>query len=502
MSNGLKMTIITVLAVLVLLALLRWSGEKQAGPSAGTALVMYCAAGSKPPVEEIAKQYEAAYGVKIQLQYGGSGTLLSNLQIADKGDIYLAADHSYVDIARGKGLIDEELPVADQRAVIAVRKGNPKKIQSLEDLLRNDVRVALGSPDAASIGKHMMKILTAEGKWTALQKRVQTTGVFKPTVNEIANDVKIGAVDAAVVWDNVAAQYPELEAIHVPLFDASVKQITVTILKTTRNPTDALRFARYLTARDRGAAVFREMGYDAVQGDVWAEHPEVVLFSGGVNRLAVQDTLAEFEEREGVTVLTTYQGCGILVGEMKAGMRPDAYFACDSSYMEQVSDLFLDRIDVAETDMVILVHKGNPKNIRSLEDLSKPGVRVAVANPKYSALGGLSVKLLKKAGLYDSVQKNITYGDAPTADLLTVRVRTDREDAAIVYRANTVYVTEELDVVEIDHPAAHAIQPVSVAKDSKYRYLMERLVSAILSAESQERFESKGFSWRGGEGRQ
>ena len=59
---------------------------------------------------EIARRYEEAYGVKVMLQYGGSGTLLNNLQLADKGDLYLAADHSYTDIARGKGLIAEELP--------------------------------------------------------------------------------------------------------------------------------------------------------------------------------------------------------------------------------------------------------------------------------------------------------------------------------------------------------------------------------------------------------
>ena len=497
MTNGLKVTAATAVAVVVLIGLLKCGGNKPAGPEQGTSLVMYCAAGMKPPVERIAKQYEAEYGVHVQLQYGGSGSLLSNMQVADKGDLYLAADYSYIEIAREKGLIAESMPVANLTAVIAVPQGNPKNIQSLEDLLRKDISVALGNPSAASIGKHTKKKLADQ--WPLLEKRVQASGVFKPTVNELANDVKIGAVDAAIIWDSVTAQYTELEAVHVPLLDHSVKHVHVAILKNSGAPTEALRFARYLTARDRGLKTFLEMGYAAIDGDAWAVSPELVLFSGGVNRLAVQDTLAEFEKREGVRIVTTYNGCGILVGEIKAGMRPDAYFACDTSYMDAVNDLFLDRINIAETDIVILTQKDNPKNIQSLEDLTKSGIRIAVANPEYSALGGLTVKLLEKAGLYAPVKKNITYGDSPTADFLTVRVKTGREDAAIVYRANTIHVGDELEVIEIDHPAAKAVQPISIGKASKYKHLMGRLVEAICAADSKEHFETKGFRWRGDE---
>ncbi|MFK7776881.1 MAG: substrate-binding domain-containing protein, partial [Gimesia sp.] len=71
-------------------------------------LTMYCAAGIKPPVAAAAAQFAAEeYGIPIHLQYGGSGTLLSNLQVAKKGDLYLAADTSYIEIAREKNLLKE-----------------------------------------------------------------------------------------------------------------------------------------------------------------------------------------------------------------------------------------------------------------------------------------------------------------------------------------------------------------------------------------------------------
>jgi len=237
-------------------------------------LVFYCAAGVNPPVAEVVKDYQEQLGVTVSVQYGGSGTLLSNLRVAQTGDLYLAADASYIEIARAQGLIAETIPLAIQRPVIVAAKGNPRKIQSAKDLLREDVRVALGNPDAASIGKQTEAAMSKAGLWESLQRAVQSRGVFKPTVNDVANDVKIGTVDAGVVWDAVARQYPQLEIVAPLTEDPNfAMEITVAVLRSSRWPTEALRFARYLSARDKGLEVFRRHHYTVVDGDVWANRP-------------------------------------------------------------------------------------------------------------------------------------------------------------------------------------------------------------------------------------
>lgn len=473
-------------------------GSRQAPDDREHPLVLYCAAGTKPPVKAVVQEYMEEQDVDIQLQYGGSGTLLSNLQVSKTADIYLAADQTYIDLAQEKGLLAEVLPVAHQRPVIAVRKGNPKDIRAISDLLREDVKVALGSPDAASIGKQTRAVLQRTGDWSALEAHVKKGGVFKPTVPEVANDVKIGAVDAGITWDTTLALYPELEAVRFPAFDEAPQLISVAVLEWCDQPTRALHFARYLTARDRGLLHFQKMGYDVVDGDVWADRPEIVLFSGGVNRVAIQRTLKEFEHREGVDIITNFNGCGILVGEMKTGKRPDAYFACDASYLTSVHDLFLDETTISETDMVILTRKGNPKEIHTLQDLTRPGIKIAVANPEYSALGGLTRQLLEEAGIYEQVRENITYGDAPTADYVASRVKLQREDVGIVYRANTLKLKDELEVISVGHSAAKAVQPIAVGRNSPHRHLVQRLVDALKSAESRRRFEASGFRWASG----
>ena len=112
-------------------------------------------------------------------------------------------------------------------------------------------------------------------------------------------------------------------------------------------------------------------GFRVSGGDLWADVPELSVFAGSMLRPAIDETITAFEEREGVRVSRVYNGCGILVAQMKGGQVPDAYFACDTEFMEQVPDLFPEPVDVSQNELVILVQKGNPHNIGSLRDLTQ-----------------------------------------------------------------------------------------------------------------------------------
>jgi molybdenum ABC transporter molybdate-binding protein len=488
-SSATKIILFSLLAVFVLVGALLWDPAEKTAEVVEKPLVFYCAAGMKIPVEKIVKQYETEYGVPVQVQYGGSGTLLNNLQVSGTGDLYLAADHSYIDLAREKDLLAEAIPLAILRPILAVPKGNPKNIQGLQDLLREDVSLALANPDAASIGKISEQLLEQAGIWERVEAR---TTVFKPTVNDVANDVKLGTVDVAMIWDAVAKQYPEMEIISLPESDKFAQEITIGILKSTQRPTASLRLARYLGGREKGLQIFKEEGYQPLEGDVWQETPEVVLYSGGVNRLAIEETIQNFENREGAKVTRVYNGCGILVSQMKAGDRPDAYFACDVSFMQNIQEIFRPAKDIARTDMVIVTQKGNPKEIHTLGDLGAEGLKIGVANPEQSALGALTQRMLEQMGLAEAVNKNVV-AQTPTADLLVNQIQTGSLDAVVVYRANTPYVRDKLEVIAIDNPAALAIQPYAVLKESEHPRLMERLLNALESEESKMRFKDIGF---------
>jgi molybdenum ABC transporter molybdate-binding protein len=232
-------------------------------------------------VERIVQRYREECGVEVHVQYGGSNLLLSQIEVSRRGDLYLAGEVGYVEQGRQKGLIAEVFPVCYVRPVIGVRKGNPKNITSCADLVRDDVRLAVVNPEAGALGKVVRRELAPTSIWDRVHDAVQKRGVYKPNVMEVANDVKLGSADAAFLWDCTVAQMPELEAVTVPEFQDVREQFTLGVLKNSTQPTGALRFARYLTACDRGLEVFQACGYqDVAPGEVWEPAPKVTPPAG------------------------------------------------------------------------------------------------------------------------------------------------------------------------------------------------------------------------------
>jgi molybdenum ABC transporter molybdate-binding protein len=463
-------------------------------------LVLFCAAGMRRPVEQIRAGFERECGVHVDVQYGGSNTLLSQLQVSRVADLYLAADDAYLAIARDKGLVKETLSIADMVPVIVVAKGNPKGIGGIADLLQEDVRVALGSPDQAAIGKRTREALAASGQWALLERHATQSGVFKPTVPDVANSVKIGSVDAGIVWSATASQYPELEAIAIPELNAGASRITVGVTSWSNPAASALNFARYIAGRDHGLKSFKAMGYDPVAGDPWTRHPEITFFAGSVNRRALEPVLKRFEAREDVRVNTVYNGCGILTARMRAIREgndtgfPDAYIACDVYSLDTVAELFRPGTRLSETDIVLVVAEGNPKKIEGLEDLVRPGIRVAIGQPDQCTIGVLSRRLLEGAHLYHRVLKGHVVTQTSTSAMLVPAVTTGAADVVLAYRTDTLAETARTDVVDIDSPLAKAVQPIAVARGTQHQQLADRLFDAVLGARSD--FESAGFRWR------
>jgi len=451
-------------------------------------ILVYCAAGLRIPVEAA----EKAYGGKVQLQYGGSNTLLANAEVSGKGDLFIAADDSYLKLAREKGLAAESIAIARQSPVLAVVKGNPKKILTVADLLRDGIKVVQANPDAAAVGKLVRGKLEKSGKWAALKEK---TLVFKPTVNEVANDLKLGTADAGFVWDATVKQYPELEQIDLPELRGVTAEASVIVLKSSKAPTSALRFARFLAAKDKGQQEFVKNGYVSVDADAWTEQPSLLLFGGAMLRPAIEKTIAAFEQREGCRVTRVYNGCGILVAQMKAGEKPDLYFACDTQFMEQVKDRFQPPQDVSINQLVILVPKGNPKGVRTLKDLGKPGLRIGIGHEKQCALGVLTQETFRQTKVQSEVMKNVAV-QSPTGDLLVNQMRTGSLDAVVAYVSNAVTAADVLDAIAIDIPCALASQPVAVSADSPRKQLAGRLIEALRSPESRARFQNEGFRWK------
>ncbi len=468
-------------------------GERPVSDSTTIEVSLFCAASNQAVMEEIRKDYEKETGRRVVIQYGASQTLLSQIEVTNSGDLYLPADDSFLKTAKEKQLIEEVIDIAQMRCGIVVKKGNPRGIKKLSDVFADDIRFVQANPEAAAVAKLTKAICTRIGIWEQLD---QATDVYRTTVTDVANDILIGAADAGIVYDAVLHPYPDLEFVPVEELAEAVSQVSIGVVSSTKQATAALHFARYVSAKDRGLKYYQKHGFSISEGDEWQDEPELTVFAGSMLRPAIEDSIIRFEEREGVRVSRTYNGCGILVAQMKSGQQPDAYFACDLEFMNQVHDLFSNPVSVSQNELVILVEKGNPKNVHSLQDLTTPGLRVGIGHEKQCAMGWITQNTFKESGLQAELMENVTV-QTPTGDMLVNQLRTGSLDAAVAYLSNAAGAAEYLDAIRITGiKCSTATQPWAVARGSAFPKLAGRLFDELSSTEGQEIFSAEGFQWQ------
>ena len=247
-----KVFVVTLLVLSVAL-LCSCSGEREGKKT----LRLYAGAGMRRAVEELVARFEAATGIRVEPDYAGSGVLISRAQQNPEADLFMPGDLWYVDeLDRRAGLIESKTPVAYFVPVIITAKGNPKNITRLKDFFRDDVRVALGRAKACQVGRISDKILEKNGL-----DRAGLNPKESLTVNELGVWVKMGDVDAAIVWDAIAANIADsVEVIEIPADGNIISRVVVGLMRTSKDKEAARRFIDFMTG-DKGRAILREKGY-------------------------------------------------------------------------------------------------------------------------------------------------------------------------------------------------------------------------------------------------
>ena len=105
-----------------------------------------------------------------------------------------------------------------------------------------------------------------------------------------------------------------------------------------------------------------------------------------------------------------------------------------------------ERRTIAYRASAIIVPVGNPKNIRGVEDLARPGVRVGVS--VIDCLKGLWEDISGRLGLLDKIRKNISYY-ANGCIAIVEAVADNQVDAAFAWSAFKHLEPDRIEVVEM-----------------------------------------------------
>jgi molybdate transport system substrate-binding protein len=252
---------LALIAIVAIIAAVVFAGcvEEETATKASSIMV-YSGAGMRKPMDEISPLFEQKYGVAVKYNYGGSNTLLSQIELTQQGDVYMPGATMYIDKAKEKGYVDYEQLVAYHIPVIAVPEGNPADVTCLNDLAKPEVKVVFGDPEAAAIGKNGNKILEKNGLFDAVDANVIARSA---TVNELVVYLCMRQADASIIWKaSLLGTENETDIIEIPKEQNIIKVIPIGTLTFSENKEYAKLFVDFVASAE-GKAVFEKYGFTA-----------------------------------------------------------------------------------------------------------------------------------------------------------------------------------------------------------------------------------------------
>ena len=220
-------------------------------------LLVYCGAGMRKPMDEIGVLFEETYGVTIEYNYAGSNTLLSQIELTERGDVYMPGATMYIGIAKEKGFIDYEQNISYHIPVIAVPEGNPAGISCLNDLTKSGIEVILGDPKACAIGTLAEKVLEKNNITVPDGNVVAYAG----TVNELVLYVSMGQCDASIIWNaSLIGTEDKTDIVEIPINQNLIKIIPIGRLTFSGNKDAAKNFVDFVGSLE-GKKVFEKHGF-------------------------------------------------------------------------------------------------------------------------------------------------------------------------------------------------------------------------------------------------
>ncbi len=267
---------------MILLLVALWPLSSLHAAEKSPSIVVFAGSASQPPLEEAARAFEKQTGIPVTLQLGGSGAMLSQIRLTGRGDLYIPGSPDYLEIAREQNLVEGEASIlAYLVPAIIVAKGNPLRIQSLDDLARPGLKVGMADPDGVCVGLYAVELLTANG--IAAKVKPNLRGQVESCART-ASMIPLGMADAVLGWREFAAWNPAaMEAVLLkPEQVPRLAYVPAVRIRGSGNPAGAAAFTAYLASAE-GQAIFHKWGYLTREADVRPLAPQARI--GGVYRL-------------------------------------------------------------------------------------------------------------------------------------------------------------------------------------------------------------------------
>ena len=269
---------LTLLLTLAMLFTLAACGSS-AAPSKGEKeeIIVFAAASMTETLNQVKDVYEKENNVTITYNFDSSGTLKTQIQEGADCDLFISAGQkqmNQLDLSSDKEINkegldfvagDTRLNLLENKVALVVPEGNPKGIESFDDLAarlaEGSILMAMGNSDVP-VGQYTQKILNFYGlDEEALAKSGVIT--YGSNVKEVTTQVSEGSIDCGIVYctDAFSAGLTVIDGASKDMCGQVIYPAAV--LKTAKNPDAAKAFLDYLTGSE-AMAIFEAVGFSPV----------------------------------------------------------------------------------------------------------------------------------------------------------------------------------------------------------------------------------------------
>ena len=220
--------------------------------------------------------------------------------------------------------------------------------------------------------------------------------------------------------------------------------------------------------------------------------------SGSVTVLAAASLTESFTElgrrfegaNPAVDVTFSFDASSTLVQQVKAGAPADVLATADEASMQQAVDAgaVASPAVFARNRLAIVVGPGNPKGVRSLADLARPGLIVVLCAPDVPC-GRFGSQILDRAGVRVG-PKSLE----PNVKGVVSKVVLGEADAGIVYSTDVKAAGDKAEGVDI--PTAQnvvASYPITTLRSPRNRAVAEAFTAFVRSEDGQAVLTGAGF---------
>ena len=206
---------------------------------------------------------------------------------------------------------------------------------------------------------------------------------------------------------------------------------------------------------------------------------EIDVLCGGSFRPAAGKLARVFEEETGITATLVFGQSEDHLPHVKMQDQGDVFISHDpfAQYTEDVGSL-LRCVVVGHVAPVVVVTKGNPQDVRTIDDLTKPGLRVCLPNPDFSTCGEMVFRLLERKGIKEAVLANVGNALFRSHSQIGSNIKLGHRDAGIMWNGVAHNWFDAIEIVPTPYEYDDEIRVSVIGLSySKKRDLVEKFLT-------------------------